>query len=390
MRHEEWIEGEMAALRARGLERRARVLPDAERRQRGDGRRYLNLSSNDYLDLARNPAVAEAAVRLLRQDGSGATASRLMAGTLPCHEELERRLADFKGYPAALLFGSGYLANLGSIPALAGREDRVFADKLVHASIVDGMVLSRATFNRFQHNDPEHLDSMLRKRPASDRCLVITESVFSMDGDLAPLDELCRVAHRRGAMVMVDEAHATGIFGPEGSGRVRQLRLEQSVNVCMATLSKALGGSGGFVACSAAMRELLVNKARTFVFTTALPPAVVGSALGALEALGKSPDMGASLLERSSFFRDRLRAAGLNTGASASQIIPVIIGDAARAVDMSRRLAERGILAVAVRPPTVPVGTARLRLSVTLAHSREDLSRAADEIVGCAREAGVL
>jgi 8-amino-7-oxononanoate synthase len=367
---EQWIEEELETLRQAQRFRRAAVPPPG----------LLNFSSNDYLDLAHHPDVIAAAERTLRAAGAGATASRLVSGTLPLHEELEARLARLKGYPAALLFGSGYLANLGILGALVGRGDTVFADRLAHASLMDAAVLSRAALCRFRHNDPQHLDELLQKASGAGRKLVVTESVFSMDGDLAPLPELAAVAQQHGALLLVDEAHATGVCGPGGSGLIREHKLEAAVNLSMGTLSKALGGYGGFVACSAAMRALLVNRARAFIYTTAPPPAAVGAALGALDVLEKNPGWGAELLRRAAAFRGRLRAAGLDVMQSASQIIPVQVGANARALALAEELRAAGLLAIAIRPPTVPEGTARLRLSVTRAHSEGDLVRAAEII----------
>ncbi len=383
MNSEDWIEKELERLRAKGLERRIVSYPSAGGKiGMEEGVAWLNLSSNDYLDLARRPEVVEAGRQSLERYGCGATASRLISGTLDIHTELERAIADLKGYPDAVVFGSGFLANAGTIPALVGRGDDVFADRLAHASIIDAVLLSRADLSRFRHNDPDHLRALLRKRSSSSsRKLVVTESVFSMDGDLAPLPEITEAALEHGAMVMVDEAHATGVFGPRGSGLVRMHGLEGKVNASMGTLSKALGGYGGFVACSPALRRLLVNRARAFIYTTGLPPAVAGSALGAVELLRELEDAGARLLENAARFRSRLRNAGLDTGGSESQIIPVIIGDNERTLEVARKLRSKGILVVAVRPPTVPEGAARLRLSITLAHSPPDLERAADEII---------
>lgn len=387
---EDWMAPELQQLRDQGLERTLREVPETGGKLSIDGRQVLNFSSNDYLGLARHPDVLAAAESALRRWGAGSGSSRLVAGSLPCHAELERRLAGEKGYPAALVFGSGFLANMGIIPALVGRHDWIVADRLAHASIMDAAVLSRAVLHRFQHNEPDTLAAILVKRPAHARCLVATESVFSMDGDLAPLREIAGVARRHGVMLMVDEAHATGVFGPGGAGRVRELGLERDTALSMGTLSKALGGYGGFVACSETMRQFLVNRARSLIFSTSLPPAVIGSALGALDHLRTQPDLGQQLLERAARFRGRLRAAGFDTGHSASQIIPVIVGDNRRALALARRLLEHGIMAAAIRPPTVPAGTARLRLSVTLDHTPEDLDRAVEMLVRDARAEGIL
>ncbi len=381
MRSEAWIEEELAELRQKSLERRLTVFGEAGGKIKIEGRTFLNFSSNDYLGLARHPEVISASRKYLESHGCGATASRLITGTLTPHDQLERTIATLKGYPRALVFGSGFLANAGVIPALAGRSDHVFADKLVHASIIDGIVLSRANLKRFHHNDPAHLKALLKQCPATGRKLVVTESVFSMDGDIAPLPEITSTAVEFGAMAMVDEAHATGVFGPGGSGLIREHALEDRVNVSMGTLSKALGGYGGFIACSPALRELLVNRARAFIYTTGLPPAVVGSALGALAVMENAGDLGVELLRRAAIFRKRLQEAGLNTLNSESQIIPVLIGENARTLAVAQRLNSKGILTVAIRPPTVPEGTARLRLSVTLDHSDRDLEWAAREII---------
>lgn len=388
MQGENWLEDELAERRAGNLERRLTVWPATGGRITVDGRTLLNLSNNDYLGLARHPRVVESAVKALHEYGAGATASRLVAGTLPLHEELERRLAEFKGYPAALVFGSGYLTNAGTIPALVGPDDLVLADRLAHASLLDAAVLSRARLLRFRHNDATHLDELLSGHLARRR-LVLTESVFSMDGDLAPLPDLAAVTAKHEAMLLVDEAHATGVFGPGGAGLISGHGLADRIAISMGTLSKALGGYGGFVACGESLRAWLINKARAFIYTTAPPPAVLGAALGALMVLSKRPEMGHELLARAAGFRDALKAAGLDTLNSASQIVPVQVGDNAKALSLSRRLKEDGILAVAIRPPTVPPGTARLRFSVSLAHEPADLEEAARKIIAAARAEGL-
>lgn len=390
MNNESWIPEVLSQLRAGHLERVLNAYPESGGRIRIGGRDVLNFSCNDYLGLTRHPALAQAAAEAAATIGAGATASRLVTGTLALHETLERRLATFKGYPAALLFGSGFLTNLGVIPSLVGRDDAVFADRFVHASILDAIALSRARLARFQHNDVASLDSALAKYPPSGRRLIVTESVFSMDGDLAPLPDLARVARKHGAMFMVDEAHATGVFGPAGSGLVREYKLEQTVNVSMGTLSKAFGGYGGFVACTRDMRNLLVNQARSFIYSTALPPAVVGAALAALDLMEQNPGWGADLLRRADTFRKTLTAAGLDTLQSASQIVPVLVGENEKALSLSNRLRENGILCIAIRPPTVPEGTARLRFSVSLAHTEQDLELAAAQIIAAARAEGLL
>jgi 8-amino-7-oxononanoate synthase len=386
----DWIAEELQQLRAQDLERQLRELPEVGGKIRMGDRVFLNFSSNNYLGLARHSAVLAAAAAALQRWGAGSGASRLVTGSLPCHAELERRLAALKGYPTALVFGSGYLANLGLIPAVVGRGDWIVADRLAHASLMDAAVLSRAELHRFPHNEPDQLEAILKRKPEATRCLVVTESVFSMDGDLAPLREIAEVARRHRAMLLVDEAHATGVYGPAGAGRVRELSLEPDITLSMGTLSKALGGYGGFVACAETMRQFLVNRARSFIFSTSLPPPVIGAALGALDCLQAAPDLGKTLLDRSARFRDRLRAAGFQTGPSTSQIIPIIVGENRQTLRFAQLLNEQGLLAVAIRPPTVPPGTARLRLSVTLDHTPEDLEHAAEILIRTARAEGIM
>jgi len=389
MKREDWINGELAALRERDLYRHLTPYDQVGGKITVDGRTYVNFSSNDYLNLAHHPGVVRAGREALRAYGCGATASRLVTGTLRIHDELEQTLAAYKGYPTALVFGSGYLANAGAIPALAGRGDHVFADRLVHASIVDAIVMSRANLHRFRHNDANHLMHLLGRCRERGRRLIVTESVFSMDGDLAPLADLVAAADEHDAMVMIDEAHAIGVFGPFGSGLVREHGLEVSVNVSMGTLSKALAGYGGFVACSEVMREFLINRARALIYSTGLPPGSIGSALEVLRMAAGDGRMGRRLLHHAAAFRQRLKDSGLNTGDSDSQIVPIIVGESAQTLSFARRLRDRGILAIAIRPPTVPEGSARIRLAVTLAHTEEDLEWAASEIAAAAAEEGI-
>lgn len=387
---ETWMESALKELKAGGLERSLVVYSHEGDAPLAKGGERVDFSSNDYLGLARHPVVLACARQAIQREGAGATASRLVSGTRVCHEELERTLAAFKGYPEALVFGSGYTANVGLITSLVGRNDHVFIDRLAHASLVDATVLSRAKVHRFRHNDPEDLQRLMRACAAGGRRLMVTESVFSMDGDVAPVAELAAVAEAGGAMALIDEAHATGVFGPGGAGVVRESGCESWINCSMGTLSKALGGYGGFVACSEVMRRWFVHKARSFIYSTALPPAMAGAALGALTCLGQRPEMGRELLDRAARFRSRLRELGLDTGHSQSQIIPVLVGDNERAVRLHRRLMEQGILAAVIRPPTVPRGTARLRLAVTLNHSPELLEQVAGRLAETAHCEGVI
>lgn len=382
--NDDWMSAELAELDAVRLRRRLTVRSGAGGFVEAGGRRLMNLASNDYLALASHPHVVAEARRALEAYGAGATASQLVCGRLPCHEELDRRLAALKQCPAALTFASGYAANAGIVPALCGREDSVFADRLAHASLLDGIRLSGASLHRFRHNDAGHLESLLRGAPAKGRRLIVTESVFSMDGDFAPLADLAALAGAHGAMLLADEAHATGVFGPGGAGRVVELGLQTRVTVSMGTLSKALGSAGGFAAGSESLCDWLANRARSFVYSTGLPPSTAGAALGALDVLRREPGLGAGLRSRAAAFRAALRAGGLEVGEGDSPIVPIHAGTAERALDLAARLEAAGILAIAIRPPTVPPGTARLRLSVTLAHSPADLAFAAGAILAAA------
>jgi 8-amino-7-oxononanoate synthase len=380
--NEEWMVPELARLGEQGLRRRLSPLASAGGVLHVGGRRVLNFCSNDYLGLSRHPHVVARAAEALREYGAGATASRLLAGTLELHGILEKRLADFKGYPSALVFGSGFLANLGVVDALVGKGDCVFADRLIHASLIDAIKLSGAKLRRFRHNDASHLGSLLATH-AGGRRLVVTESVFSMDGDRAPLADIAQTAGGADAMLMVDEAHSCAILPPSPA-------TGDAVNISMGTLSKAFGGYGGFICCSPTMREWLVNRARAFIYTTGLPPACLGSALGVLDVLHDDPEMGDRLLRRSGEFRTELRAAGLDTGSSQSQIVPVMVGDNGKALSFARRLRESGTHCAAIRPPTVPPGTARIRFSLSLAHTPEDLRTAAKLVIAGAIEEGLL
>jgi 8-amino-7-oxononanoate synthase len=384
---EDWIQPILDEARTKGLERTARVYPAAGGKIKIDGKDVLNFSSNDYLDIAQHRHVMDCSREALDKYGIGSTSSRLVTGTLPIHEELEARIAAEKGYPSALVFGSGYMTNAGTIPVLAGRDDLIFADKLVHASMIDACKLSGAKLIRFTHNDPTALEERLEQYPANgNRRLIITEAVFSMDGDLAPLSEIAALADKHDAMLMIDEAHSSGTFGPKGAGLIREYDLEQSVTVSMGTMSKAFAGYGGFVACSENLRNLLIHSSRAFIYTTAPPPAVMGAALGILDVLTSSPRLGAILQANAEYFRSLLHEAGLDTMNSQSQIIPIVIGDNETAAAISLKLREQGIIAAAIRPPTVPAGSARLRLSVTLAHHVGDLEFAAKQIIKAVKE----
>jgi 8-amino-7-oxononanoate synthase len=390
MQHEQWITGQLDERKQTRLFREAICRGDVGGAARDPGATGLNFCSNDYLDLARNAECTAASQKFTDRYGHGATASRLVCGTLPYHQQLESRLTAFKGYPASLLFGSGYLANLGVITALVEKGDAVFADRLVHASMIDGMRLSGARIFRFRHNDAVHLDELLQKNGGYRRRLVITESVFSMDGDLAPLPALADTCEKHGAMFMVDEAHAVGVFGPQGRGLVSEYGLQERVNISLGTLSKALGSYGGFVCCSDEMRSYLCNHARPFIYSTALPGTVVGPAIAALDILERDAGEPQRILERATLLRKRLEEAGIDCGNSESPIIPLMVGEAETANRIAKELEAVDILCISIRPPTVPIGTSRLRMTVTLAHSNAHIERAATAVIDAFQKAGLV
>ncbi len=340
-----------------------------------EGRRTLLLCSNNYLGLASHPALAEAAARAAYEHGVGAGASRLISGSLPIHHALEERLARFKHAEAALLFPSGYHANIGVVTALLGPNDAVFSDELNHASIIDGCRLSRAEVFVYPHRDAAALRRLLSDSKARRR-LIVTDSIFSMDGDHAPLTEICAAAADYDAMVMVDEAHGTGVIGPTGAGLVEELGLSERVTVQMGTLGKALGCAGAFVAGEQSLIELLVNRARSFIYTTALPPPVVAAVDAALDLVAREPERRTRLRALAADLRKRLLALGLNVADGDGPIVPVIVGESERAMAWSRALLECGVFVQAIRPPTVPPGTARLRVTLMATHTDDDLAHA--------------
>jgi glycine C-acetyltransferase/8-amino-7-oxononanoate synthase len=383
------VAARLAELERAGLRRRLRLIegPQGPHVTLG-GAEVLLLCSNNYLGLADHPRVRQAAAEAAERFGAGAGASRLISGNMELHRRLERRLAEFDGSEAALLFGSGYLANTGTVAALAGAGEVVFSDELNHASIIDGCRLSRAETFVYRHRDIEHLESGLRE--AGDRAaLIVTDGVFSMDGDVAPLPDLVDLARRYGCRLMVDEAHGTGALGPGGRGAVAAAGLDGKVDVIVGTLGKALGSYGAYVCTSAELRDLLINTARPFIFSTAPPPPSVGAAMMALELLASRPGVVEQLRRNGAVLRESLSAYGLDVGASRTQIVPVLVGDARRTVALCERALEGGVFAQAIRPPTVPRGSSRLRLTVMANHRADELQNAARVIGHAARDLGI-
>ena len=381
----DFIEQKLEEIRSRNLYRQLKVVDgEQDATVRLNGREVLNLSSNNYLGLANHPALKQAAREALDRWGCGSGASRLISGNMTAHEELEQRIARFKGTEAALVFNSGYQANVGIIATLMERDDVVLSDALNHASIIDGCRLSRAAVSVYRHCDMEHLESLLKDAPARARKLIATESIFSMDGDIAPLGEMVELAERYGAMVMVDEAHATGVRGPNGAGVVAEMGLGDRVLVQMGTLGKALGAFGAYVAGSARLKELLINRARSFIFTTSLPPVVMAMAGAAVELVEREPERQCALQRNTGRLRDGLQRIGYEVAGS-TQIIPVIIGDEQPCMELAARLLESGFYVQGIRPPTVPPGTSRLRVTTMATHTPKQMEQAlaAFEQAGC-------
>ncbi|MBV8733528.1 MAG: 8-amino-7-oxononanoate synthase [Solirubrobacterales bacterium] len=383
------VEARLAELESLGLRRATRLVSGPQGpRVVVDGRPALLLCSNNYLGLADHPGVREAAAEAAMRWGAGAGASRLVCGTMTPHRRLEERLAAFKGRESALLFGSGYLANMGVIAALARPGDVVFSDQLNHASIVDGCRLSRAETFVYDHCDLDHLQWAIEQAEGR-AALIVTDALFSMDGDVAPLLELVEVARRRRLRLVVDEAHATGTLGPGGRGALAEAGVEDQADVIVGTLGKALGSYGAFVACDHSMARYLLNAARTFIFSTAPSPPSVAAALAALELLEELPQRVEKLAANSAALRTELGREGFDAGRSRTQIVPLVVGDAKLAVEICEAALRRGVFAQAIRPPTVPPLTSRLRLSAMASHSEAEMRGAARALAQATRDAGL-
>ena len=367
----------LEVLRRNGLYRQRRVIETAQgARVVLDGAEVLLLCSNDYLGLAGHPAVRAAAAEAAERWGAGAGASPLVSGHMAIHRELEEELAEFKGHDACVLFGSGFLANVGIISALAGADDVILSDALNHASLIEGCRLSRAETIVYEHCDLDSLSVGL-ERAAGRQTLIVTDAVFSMDGDIAPLADIIELAQRHRARVIVDEAHATGVIGPGGRGLVSALGAEHDVDVVVGTLGKALGSYGAFVCCDRIMAEFLVNRARTLIFSTASPPPSVAAALAALRLVRRDPSIVERMRRNASLFRAELAGRGFAAAPGEMPIVPIIVGDPRDATALCEAALNGGVFVQAIRPPTVPDGTSRLRAVATAAHTENDLHSAA-------------
>jgi 8-amino-7-oxononanoate synthase len=346
-----------------------------------DGKELLMMASNDYLGYCSHPAIKQAAQKALHIWGAGSGAARLISGNAAIFRDLEKKIARLKGTEDALVFSTGYMANIGLLSAVAEKGDVIYSDALNHASIVDGCRLSRAQVEIFPHGDTAALETFLQNGKKFRRRFIITDGVFSMDGDLAPLPRMAELSRAYRAQLIVDDAHGTGVLGRRGGGTIEHFGLEGRVDIIMGTMGKALGCFGAFVAGSSELRDYLINRARTFIYTTALPPAVIAGAIAAIDLLEKEPQTRQTLLDNISFFRKGLQELGFKIPAGTTQIIPVLVGDAQEALRLAGDLMREGLFIQAIRPPTVAEGTARLRITLMATHTKDDLTRAL-EILG--------
>ena len=389
----DYLKDQLAELEAGGLAIHPRVLEAEQRaRTRFDGRDVINLASNNYLGLAAHPRLKEAASRAAAELGAGSGAVRTIAGTMSLHHELERRFAEFKGAEAALMFQSGFVSNSGTVAAVLTREDVIVSDDLNHASIIDGARLSRAEIKVFPHKDAEAAGRLLEETAREGRRqLLITDGVFSMDGDIAPLPDLVEVANRHGAIMMIDDAHASGVLGEGGKGTVSHFGLDPSdVDIQVGTLSKAIGALGGFIAGPAHLIEWLVNRGRPFLFSTSAPPAVAAACISALDVMRDEPERLERLWENTRMFKEGLHDLGFDTGMSETPITPVIVGEEMAAQELSRRLWDEGVFTPPVVFPTVARGKARVRTIVTADHTAEDLQEALTAFEKVGRDLGLI
>ena len=386
-----YLSDELDSLKRAGLYRQLRVLEEEQKAHaRFDHRVVVNLSSNNYLGLTTHPRLKKRAIEAVRRFGVGSGSVRPIAGTMDVHVELERRLAEFKQTEAVVVFQSGFTANAGTVATLLTHDDVVISDELNHASIIDGCRLSRATIKVFAHKDAGAARKVLASLPTTQRKLLITDGVFSMDGDLGPLQELCLLAEEFGCIMMVDDAHASGVFGRNGRGTIDHFGVHGRVDVQVGTLSKAIGVLGGYVAGSRALIDMLCQRARPFLFSTSHPPAVAAAAIAAIDVLLEEPELIERLWDNTRFFKAGLAALGFNTGVSESPITPVIVGEAAKASELSDRLFTDGVFAQAIGFPTVARDKARVRTIVTATHTRDDLQIALDAFARAGRSLGLI
>ena len=382
---------ELNSLKQQNLYRNLRILEGEQKAHSTfDHRSVVNLSSNNYLGLTTHPKLRERALKAVEEFGVGSGSVRSIAGTMEIHMELERRLAEFKKVEAVVVFQSGFAANAGTVSAVLTKEDVVISDELNHASIIDGCRLSRAAIKVFPHKDVEAARKIIKELPSGQRKLLISDGVFSMDGDLGPLPDLCALAEETGCIMMVDDAHASGVFGKNGRGTIDHFDMHGRVDIQVGTLSKAMGALGGYVAGNRNLIDFLYHRARPFLFSTSHPPAVAAACIAAIDVLLEDPQIIDRLWENTRFFKAGLERLGFNTGLSESPITPVIAGDSARAMKLSDRLFEEGVFAQGIAFPTVARDRARVRTIVTATHEREDLQFALDKFEKVGKELGLI
>jgi len=382
---------ELDSLRAQGLYRSLRILEDRQQAtSHFDGRSVVNLSSNNYLGLTTHPKLVERALAATKELGVGSGSVRSIAGTMAIHMELERRLAAFKKTEAVVVFQSGFAANAGTVSAILTKDDVIISDELNHASIIDGCRLSKAAIKVFPHKDADAARKILKELPAAQRKLLITDGVFSMDGDLGAVPELCALAEEFGCIMMVDDAHASGVFGKNGRGTIDHFNMHGRVDIQVGTLSKAMGALGGYVAGSKTLIEFLYHRARPFLFSTSHPPSVAATCLAALDVLEQEPQIIETLWDNTRFFKSGLAKLGFNTGLSQSPITPVIAGEGSRAMQLSDRLFAEGVFAQGIAFPTVARDRARVRTIVTAAHTKGELQFALDKFSKVGKEIGLI
>jgi len=385
------VSAELAALKEQGLYRKLRILEDEQKpKTTFDHTSVVNLSSNNYLGLTTHPRLRERALEATRKYGVGTGSVRTIAGTMDIHMELEQRLADFKKTEAVVVFQSGFAANAGTVSSVLGKDDVVISDELNHASIIDGCRLSRAAIKVFPHKDVGAARKVLESLPAAQRKLLITDGVFSMDGDLGPLPALCDLAEEFGCIMMVDDAHASGVFGKNGRGTIDHFGMHGRVDIQVGTLSKAMGVLGGYVAGTRSLIEFLHHRARPFLFSTSHPPAVAAACIAAIDVLLEDPQIIERLWDNTRFFQAGLKSLGFNTGASEGPITPVIVGDGALAMTLSDQLFQKGVFAQGIAFPTVAAGKARVRTIVTATHTRDELQFALDTFDTVGHDLGIL
>ncbi|AZV42599.1 8-amino-7-oxononanoate synthase [Peribacillus asahii] len=387
----DYLNQELQQIREQGLFRTLRRIDAASDTETVlEGKKILLFSSNNYLGLANDSRMKEKAIEAIKQFGTGSGGSRLTTGNLSLHEQLERDIASFKGKEASLVFSSGFLANVGIISTLMKQGDVILSDSLNHASIIDGCRLSKADTVIYNHVDMNDLEKKLQSVTSYQRKLIVTDGVFSMDGNIAPLPAIVLLAKKYGAMVMVDDAHSTGILGKTGAGTAEYFGLTQQIDLLMGTLSKSIGAEGGYVAASQSLIQYLRNKARSFIFQTALSPSVVAASIEGIRIIREERERSVRLLENAEFLRNGLKKSGFTLVDGSTPILAVLIGSAQDAVRFSKRLEEEGIFAPAIRPPTVPKGMSRIRLTIMATHQQEQLEYALHTFVKIGKEMNLL